>query len=72
MQQNMIDGILYILRTGYQRKMLPKEYELGSTCHRRFQKWNSLHIQKSMDKTIKSMMVLSVLTGPGNPSIVYL
>ncbi|HEY6535242.1 MAG TPA: transposase [Candidatus Nitrosocosmicus sp.] len=33
----MIDEILYVLRTvGYQWKMLPKEYGLGSTCHRRF------------------------------------
>ena len=31
------DGILYILRTGCQWKMLPKEYGSDSTCHRRFQ-----------------------------------
>ena len=42
----MIDGILYVLRTGCQWKMLPKEYGSGSTCHRRFQKWNSLDIFK--------------------------
>ena len=43
----MIDGILYVLRTGCQWKMLPKEYGSGSTCHRRFQKWNSLDIFKN-------------------------
>jgi transposase len=26
--------------------MLPKEYGSGSTCHRRFQQWNSLDIFK--------------------------
>ena len=35
--RKVLDGILYILRTGCQWKMLPKEY--GSTCHRRFQQW---------------------------------
>jgi len=38
----VIDGILYVLRTGCQWKMLPKEYGSGSTCHRRFQEWNRL------------------------------
>jgi transposase len=36
------DGIiLYILRTGCQWKMLPKEYgsDPDSTCHKRFQQW---------------------------------
>lgn len=33
-------SILYVLRTGCQWKMLPKEeYGSGSTCHRRFQEW---------------------------------
>ncbi len=36
--RKVIDGILYVLRTGCQWKMLPKEYGSGSTCHRRFQK----------------------------------
>jgi putative transposase len=35
----VLDGIVYILRTGCQWKMLPKEYGSGSTCHRRFQEW---------------------------------
>jgi transposase len=44
--RKVIDGILYVLRTGCQWKMLPKEYGSGSICHRRFQKWNSLDIFK--------------------------
>lgn len=35
----VLDGILFVLRTGCQWKMLPKEYGSGSTCHRRFQEW---------------------------------
>ncbi|MBV9176184.1 MAG: transposase, partial [Nitrososphaeraceae archaeon] len=37
--RKIVDGILYVLRTGCQWKMLPKEYGSGSTCHRRFQQW---------------------------------
>ena len=35
--RKVLDGILYVLRTGCQWKMLPKEHGSGSTCHRRFQ-----------------------------------
>jgi transposase len=44
--RNVLDGILYILRTGCQWKMLPKEYGSGSVCHRRFQEWIKLDIFK--------------------------
>lgn len=39
--RKVLDGILYVLRTGCQWKMLPKEYGSGSTAHRRFQQWVS-------------------------------
>lgn len=39
--RKVLDGIIYILRTGCQWKMLPKEYGSGSTCHRRFQQWST-------------------------------
>lgn len=45
--RKVIDGILYVLRTGCQWKMLPKEYGSGSTCHRRFQQWNGLDAFKN-------------------------
>ena len=45
--RKVIDGILYILRTGCQWKMLPSEYGSGSTCHRRFQEWNKLDVFKN-------------------------
>jgi transposase len=31
--------MLYVLRTGCQWKMIPKEYYAGSTTHRYFQRW---------------------------------
>jgi transposase len=37
--RKVFEGILYILRTGCQWKLLPAEYGSGSTCHRRFQEW---------------------------------
>ena len=37
--RKVLDGIIFILRTGCQWKMLPKEYGSSSTCHRRFQEW---------------------------------
>ena len=46
--RKVIDGILYVLRTGCQWKMLPKEYGSSSTCHRRFQQWNRLNIFKKV------------------------
>jgi transposase len=35
----VLNGILYVLRTGCQWKMVPREYSSGSTCHLRFQTW---------------------------------
>jgi len=46
--RKIMNGILYILRTGCQWKMLPKEYGSGSTCHRRFQQWVQLGIFKKI------------------------
>ena len=46
--RKVLDGILYILRTGCQWKMLPSEYGYGSTSHRRFQEWIKLGIFKKI------------------------
>lgn len=52
--RRVLDGILYVLRTGCQWKMLPKEYGSGSTCHRRFQQWTSSKVfQKLCVKLLK-------------------
>ena len=44
--RKVLDGVLYVLRTRCQWKMLPKEYGSSSTCHRRFQEWNILGVFK--------------------------
>ena len=46
--RKVMDGIVYVLRTGCQWKMLPKEYGSGSTCHRRFQQWVQMDIFKNI------------------------
>jgi transposase len=37
--RTVLNGIVYILRTGCQWKAVPSQYGSGSTCHRRFQQW---------------------------------
>jgi len=37
--QNVLNGILWILRTGAPWADLPERYPPRSTCHRRFQQW---------------------------------
>ena len=54
--RKVLDGIiLYILRTGCQWKMLPKDYGSGSTRHRRFQEWTVSKIFKIMDQAIRGL-----------------
>lgn len=59
--RKVFDGILYVLRTGCQWKMLPKEYGSGSTCHRRFQEWNRLDLFKKI--WIKLLTIYDNLNG---------
>jgi transposase len=65
--RKVLDGILYILRTGCQWKMLPSEYGSGSTCHRRFQEWVELDIFKKIWIRLLEiyMMISLVSSGPG-------
>ena len=52
--RKVLDGILFVLRTGCQWKMLPKEYGSGSTCHRRFQQWSTSKVfQKLWTRLLK-------------------
>src|SRR3954447_14849959 len=46
--RKVLDGIVYVLRSGCQWKMLPKEFGSGSTCHRRFQQWVQMDIFKKI------------------------
>lgn len=38
-RRKVMNGILYVLRTGCQWNALPKEYGSGKTAHRYFQRW---------------------------------
>ena len=46
--RKVLDGIVYVLRSGCQWEMLPKEFGSGSTCHRRFQQWVQIDIFKKI------------------------
>jgi len=37
--RKVFDGIIFVLRTGCQWKLLPKVFGSGSTCNTRFQEW---------------------------------
>ena len=37
--RKVLNGILYVLRTGCQWKAVPREFGSGSVVHRRFQEW---------------------------------
>ena len=42
--RTIFNGILYVLRSGCQWKMLPREYGSGSAAHEHFQKWTKAGI----------------------------
>ena len=47
--RKVLDGILYVLRTDCQWKMLPEGFGSGSSCHhRRFQQWIKMDIFKKI------------------------
>ena len=46
--RKIMNGILYVLRTGCQWKMVPKEFGTGSTCHRYFQEWEKVGVFKKL------------------------
>ena len=48
--RKLMNGILYVLRTGCQWKMIPKEYYPGSTTHNYFQEWVKRGIFKKIWK----------------------
>lgn len=46
--RQILDGVLYVLRTGCQWKALPSQFGSGSTCHRRFQRWAETGVWEKM------------------------
>ncbi len=50
--RKVLNGILYVLRTGCQWKKVPKEFGSGSTCHARFQEWVSIGVFEKVWKRL--------------------
>lgn len=50
--RKIVDGVLYVLRTGCQWKALPEQYGSGSTCHRRFQQWVEAGVWNKMQRIL--------------------
>ena len=46
--RRVLDGVLYVLRTGCQWKAVPREFGSGSTVHRRFQRWVEQGVWEAM------------------------
>ena len=55
-KRDVMDGILWILRTGAQWSHLPPIYPPYQTCHRRFQQWREQGvIQKVVEKLARDL-----------------
>jgi putative transposase len=46
--RDVLNGIFYVLRTGSQWRMMPKEYPPGQTCHRYFQQLNQAGVFQNL------------------------
>lgn len=46
--RTILNGILYVLRTGCQWKAAPRRFGSGSTLHRRFQEWERAGIMRAV------------------------
>ena len=50
--REIMDGILWVLRTGAPWKDIPDRYPPYQTCHRRFQEWNEAGV---MDRILEAL-----------------
>lgn len=55
----IMEGILWILRSGARWKDLPKEFPAYQTCHRRFQEWVALGCFQKALRGLGRSLVLS-------------
>lgn len=46
--KRILEGILWILKTGARWRDLPKEYPSYQTCHRRFQEWRKAGVMREI------------------------
>ncbi len=57
--REILNGILWILRTGAPWKDLPDRYPPYQTCHRRFQEWNRLELWPVILKALSEHLDIS-------------
>ena len=50
--REVLEGVLWVLKTGSRWRDLPKEYPLYPTCYRRFRLWNG---SGTIDKILKKL-----------------
>jgi transposase len=50
--RDVLNGILWILRTGAPWQDLPERYPSYQTCHRRFQRWNQNGVLRQVVKAL--------------------
>lgn len=66
--RRVLNGILYVMRTGCQWKAVPREYGSGSSVHRYFQQWTALGCSISVGPSCWSATTISpVSAGNGSP-----
>ena len=51
-KREVLDGILWILKTGAQWSHLPSTYPPYQTCHRRFQQWREQGLMQQVVETL--------------------
>jgi transposase len=54
--RDVLDGILWVLKTGAQWQELPKEYPPYQTCHRRLQEWTKQKVFENILTTLAEDM----------------
>jgi transposase len=61
--RDVLNGILWVLRTGAQWKEMPERYPSYQTCHRRFQEWVKIRLfQKVLRALAKELVAEGKLT----------
>ena len=67
--RKILDSILYVLRNGCQWKILLKEDDSGSTCHRRFRAAVDIRYMKDYRLTVQRCDWLATFSGCFDTSI---
>jgi transposase len=55
--RDVLNGILWVLRTGAQWKEMPNRYPPYQTCHRRFQEWVKMRLFQKILRALAKELV---------------